>query len=446
VSGGEVTVVGAGIVGVSCAAWLQRAGFNVVLVDSGPVGEGASFGNAGNISPGSVVPYTIPGFLKQAPGWLLDPEGPLAVRPGYFVKLLPWMLAAVKSGKAEAALKTSRAMRALHGGTFEAYQALIRGTEAAGLIERTGQLYVSTRPDGAQGSEMARFMREAAGVKSIALDEQEIRELEPSLARIFRSGMLLPDNGRCKNPHQLVQVLAREAERNGATLLRGKVTGFRTNGGGVQAILVDGEARRVERVVIAAGAASGELSARLGTPLPLEAERGYHITIADPGVTPRIPVTHCDAKFVCAPMNMGLRLAGTVEFAGIGAPPNWKRAALLEEQARRMFPGVRMEKVTRWAGNRPSLPDGLPVLGAAPGFANAYFAFGNSHFGMTAGPVMGKLLAEIVAGRKPAIDIAPFSPWRFRRGSARQGAEPPGSAERAQPGRNEAGATEATGR
>jgi D-amino-acid dehydrogenase len=125
------------------------------------------------------------------------------------------------------------------------------------------------------------------------------------------------------------------------------------------------------------------------------------------------PVTNSDAKFVCAPMNMGLRLAGTAEFAGIDAPPNWKRARLLEDQARRMFPTVKTEKVSRWAGNRPSLPDGLPALGPAPKYENAFFAFGNSHFGMTAGPVMGKLVAQLVAGVKPAIDIMPFSPQRF---------------------------------
>ncbi len=412
-SAGEVTVVGAGIVGVCSAAWLQRAGFKVTLVDAGPIGEGASFGNAGNISPGAVVPHTIPGFLKEVPGWLFDPEGPLAVRPGYFLKVMPWLLAAAKSSKTEAALKTSRAMSALHRGTFDAYDALTRNTEAAALIERCGQLSVSEHPHSAQGSQIVQSMRAAAGVKTVVLEEHEIREVEPALAPIFRSGMLLPENGRCKDPHRLVQILAGEAGRNGATILRGKVTGFQTNADRELGILLDGEVRPVEHVVIAAGAASGQLSAMLGTRLPVEAERGYHITIADPGVMPRISVMHCDAKFVCAPMNMGLRLAGTVEFAGIDAAPNWKRAELLKGQAQRMFPGVRLEKVTQWMGSRPSLPDGLPVLGAAPNFANAFFAFGNSHFGITAGPVMGKLVAEIVAGRTPGIDITPFSPTRF---------------------------------
>jgi D-amino-acid dehydrogenase len=409
----QVTVVGAGIVGVCSAAWLQREGFKVTLIDAGPVGEGASFGNAGNLSPGAVVPYLIPGFMKELPGWLAQ-DGPLAVRPGYVLKALPWLMQAVKSSGEEAALKTSRAMHELHKGTLIAYDELTRGTEAAALIEHCGQLYVSRQPNAARGSALAQRMREIAGVKCITLDHMEIRELEPALAPVFKSGMLLPDNGRCKNPHQLVRAIAHEAERNGATIVRGRVQGFQNNATGVTAIIVDGVAHPVERMVIAAGAASGRLSAQLGTPLPVEAERGYHITIADPGVMPRIPVSNVDAKFVCSPMNVGLRVAGTAEFAGYDAEPNWRRAALLEAQARAMFPGVRMEQVTRWMGRRPSLPDGLPVLGAAPKFGNAFFAFGNSHFGMSAGPVMGKVVAELVAGRKAGIDIAPFSPARFR--------------------------------
>lgn len=409
-----VTVIGAGIVGVCSTRWLQRAGFNVTLIDAGPVGEGASFGNAGNISPGAVVPYLIPGIWREAPGWLLNPEGPLAVRPGYFLQALPWLMTAVKSASEEAALKTSRAMHALHSGTLDAYATLTRGTEAADLIALSGQLYVSEKPHTAQGSALAQRMRAEAGVRSTALDWMEIREFEPTLAPIFKSGMLLPDNGRCKNPHHLVTALAGEAQRHGATLLRGNVTAFQTQGKQVQGIVVDGNVLPVERVVLAAGAASGLLSAALGTPLPLEAERGYHITIADSGVAPRLPVTHVDAKFACSLMNVGLRIAGTAEFGGLHASPNWQRAELLKTQAARMFPGVKLDKVSQWSGNRPSLPDGLPVLGAAPKFDNAYFAFGNSHFGMSAGSVMGKVIAELVAGNKTSIDVTPFGAARFR--------------------------------
>lgn len=410
----SVTVVGAGIVGVCSTLWLQRAGFAVTLVDSGGVGEGASFGNAGNISPGAVVPYLIPGIWKEAPGWLLDPEGPLAVRPGYFLKALPWLMAAVRSAGEEAALRTSRAMHAIHSSTLEDYAELTRGTSAADLIELSGQLYVSEKPGSAQGSALAQRMRTEFGVEAVALDWMEVRELEPCLAPIFKSGLLLPKNGRTKNPHHLVTALADIAQRNGARVLRGKVDGFVTEGAAVKALIIDGQAQAAERVVIAAGAASRDLAAKLGSKLPLEAERGYHITISNPGVMPRMPVTNTDAKFACAPMNVGLRLAGTAEFGGLKAEPNWQRTEVLKRQAQRMFPGVNLESVSTWSGNRPSLPDGLPVLGAAPKFDNAWFAFGNSHFGMSAGPVMGKLAAQLVAGQRSSIDITPFRPERFQ--------------------------------
>lgn len=410
----SVTVVGAGIVGVCSTLWLQRAGFAVTLVDSGGVGEGASFGNAGNISPGAVVPYLIPGIWKEAPGWLLDPEGPLAVRPGYFLKALPWLMAAVRSAGEEAALRTSRAMQAIHGSTLDDYAELTRGTAAADLIELSGQLYVSEKPGSAQGSALAQRMRSEFGVEAVALDWMEVRELEPCLAPIFKSGLLLPKNGRTKNPHHLVTALADIAQRNGARVLRGRVEGFVTEGAAVKAMVIDGQAQAAERVVIAAGAASRDLAAQLGSKLPLEAERGYHITISNPGVMPRMPVTNTDAKFACAPMNVGLRLAGTAEFGGLKAEPNWQRTEVLKRQAQRMFPGVNLESVSTWSGNRPSLPDGLPVLGAAPKFDNAWFAFGNSHFGMSAGPVMGKLAAQLVAGQRSTVDITPFRPGRFQ--------------------------------
>ncbi len=413
----HVMVIGAGIVGVASALWLQREGFAVTLVESGGIGEGASFGNAGNLSPGSVVPFTMPGVLREAPGWLLDKDGPLVVRPSYFLKVAPFLFAAARSSRTEAALKTSKAMRELHRTTFEAYDVLTRGTEAESLIERCGQLYVSQKIGGAHGSLLSQFMREAAGVKTQFLSASEIRELEPTLAPGFISGMLIPDNGRTKNPNQLVRVLAAEAERNGATLIKGRVTDFEIESGQVRTVLIDGKPHAVERVLVAAGAASGKLSAKLGTAYPIEPERGYHITVVNPEVMPRTSVSNIDGKFVAAPMNMGLRFAGTVEYAGFDASFNDQRAQLLERQAKQMFPKLQLREVTRWAGERPTLSDGLPVLGKAPKIENAYFAFGNSHYGMSAGPVMGRVITQIIAGRPADIDTSAFSPARFETAS-----------------------------
>src|SRR6185295_17078156 len=184
-----------------------------------------------------------------------------------------------------------------------------------------GQLYVSERENYAKGSELAQFMREAAGIQVIPIDANGVREAEPTLAPIYRSGLLLPDNGRVKNPHQLVNILAREAERNGATIVRGKVSSFVTTGGHVQSLVVNDQVMPVERLVVAAGVGSRELARKLGIEVPLEAERGYHITVMDSNVMPKVTVTNRDLSFACAPMNMGLRVAGTAEFAGVGSEP-----------------------------------------------------------------------------------------------------------------------------
>lgn len=411
--GAQVHVIGGGIVGVCAALFLQREGFTVTLVEAGAVGEGTSFGNAGNISPGAVVPYLVPGILREAPKWLFDAEGPLKVRPGYFLKALPWFLAAVKHSGVENALKTSRAMRDLHRGTFDAYAQLTRGTPAEPLIDRCGQLYVSAHEGAAKGSQLAQFMREAAGVRAIPLDAAGVREAEPTLAPIYKSGLLLPDNGRVKNPHTLSTLLAKELERHGGTVLKGRVDKFETRGKHVVALVMEGRTTPVERLVIAAGMGSRKLAAALGIAVPLEAERGYHITVHDSNVMPRVTVTNRDLAFACAPMTVGLRVAGTAEFAGEGSKPDWSRAELLKRQAKKMFPALELGNVSQWAGDRPSFPDGLPALGAAPGYDNAYFAFGNGHFGITGGPVMGKYIAQIVAGKKPGVDVAPFDPARF---------------------------------
>src|SRR5688572_7698838 len=235
--GAQVSVIGGGIVGVCAALYLQREGFTVTLVEATDVGKGTSFGNAGNISPGAVVPYLVPGILREAPKWLFDAEGPLKVRPGYFFKALPWFLEAVKHSSVERALATSRAMRELHGGSFEAYAELTRGTPAEALIDRCGQLYVSEREGYAKGSQLAQFMREAAGIRTIAISGDEVREAEPTLAPIYKSGLLLPDNGRVKNPHELTTLLAKELEKNGGTITKGRVSAFTTNGRNVSALV-----------------------------------------------------------------------------------------------------------------------------------------------------------------------------------------------------------------
>lgn len=411
---GNVTVIGAGIVGIACASYLQRAGFRVTVVDQVPPGEGCSFGNAGIISPRSCVPIAGPGMLWKVPKYLADPLGPLALRLSYFPTALPWLLRFLRAGRMRRLREISRSMAALHASCLDDYMPLIKDAGAPELIRQTGSVYVSRHEGGATSDTLSNALRAAAGIKSEPIGADEIRQLVPGIAPDFRSGLFFPATAQSINSFRLVQVLAEHLVRNGGTILRRKVTGFELGMDGPRLLRTDGGALPVERLVIAAGAWSHRLAAQLGTRVPLEAERGYHVMLPNPGIAmPRLPVYNHDGSFYATPMENGLRFAGTAEFAGVDAPPDFRRAKILLKQGKTMFPDLATSGATEWMGRRPSLPDSLPVIDRSPRFPSVYYAFGHSHFGLMGAAVTGKLIAQLIAGTPPSIDLAPYRITRF---------------------------------
>jgi D-amino-acid dehydrogenase len=408
-----IVVVGAGIVGVSCASYLLRDGHAVTLVDRDEPGEGASKGNAGALSPGSCVPLAMPGVFRKIPGWLLDPEGPLTIRPRYLPAALPWLTRFSLAARPHRVAQIADALRALHRHVFECYEPLVEEAGCADLIRCAGTLAVYRSEAAFAASRGDWQMREERGVVVQALDARQLRDLEPELSADYTHGVLLPEHGHVANPHRLVQALAAAFVARGGRLERDQVRALRRNTDGTMSVLRDGREDRAERVVIAAGAWSGALARGLGLRIPLETQRGYQVTIADPGIRPRLPVTAADAKFYATPMEGGLRVAGTVEFAGLEAAPAFRRARRLLEQVVSLYPRVRTADFTEWMGHRPCLPDSLPAIGAPAGMPNVLLAYGNGHNGMTSGPVTGRLVADLVAGRTPFIDPTPYSPDRF---------------------------------
>jgi glycine/D-amino acid oxidase-like deaminating enzyme len=414
----EVCVIGAGMVGVCAASWLQRDGHRVTLIEAGEPGHGASFGNAGCFNGSSVTPMAMPGVIRNVPGWLADPLGPLALRWRHLPAILPWLLRFARAGSEERARAAARALRPLVGPTLETLQPLLRDAGADDLVQRLGHLYVYRSEAALAKERFAWELRRDNGVETDEFDADGLRQLEPALSREYVRGVLVRENGHTANPLRLVESLLDAFRRSGGGLRRAAATGFRIEGGRLRAIETgDGEIA-AEAAVVCAGAHSKPLARRLGDRVPLESERGYHVMIRDPEAMPRLPIAEAEGKFVVTPMEEGLRFAGTVELAGLAAPPDWRRARILLDQGRRMFPGLARshpdERISMWMGHRPSLPDSLPALGHASATRDVIYAFGHGHVGMTAAPVTGKLVADLVAGRPPAIDVTPFDPRRFR--------------------------------
>jgi D-amino-acid dehydrogenase len=409
----HVTVVGAGIVGVSSALRLLHDGHKVTVVDRGAPGEGCSQGNAGLFASYSFVPLSMPGVLAQIPKWILDPLGPLAIRWRHAPWMLPWLVRFVRAGRPERVAEICDALAPLLASSLEEHQSLARGTAAEGLICSQGYMYVYEDAASLAKDSLAWRLRSERGSDVRPLTAGDIRDREPALAPIYRHGYFLPGLGYTVDPMNLVKGLARQVERSGGVVLRRQVRDIDIGPDGPRRLIADEGDLDLDVLVIAAGAWSGRLAARLGSPVPLEGERGYHVILPNRGITLKTAVFAASSKFVATPVESGIKFAGTSEFSGLDAPPNGARARILVAHARRMFPGIDTAGIAEWSGLRPTLPDSLPVIGPSPVFENVYFAFGHQHIGLTGGPRTGRLIADLVAGRTPNIDIRPFRADRF---------------------------------
>jgi glycine/D-amino acid oxidase-like deaminating enzyme len=413
----RIGVIGAGIVGVCAASWLQRDGHRVLLIDPADPGTGASFGNAGCFNGSSVTPMAMPGVIRNLPRWLFDPLGPLSLRWSYLPAILPYLARFVRSAAPERVRAQARALRPLLGPSVPLVRELAREAGADGLIHQFGHLYVYRSAEALEKDGFAWALRREAGVAVDAFDADALRQLEPVLSRAYVRGLLVRENGHTSDPFALVSRLVERFRGQGGELVRARAIGFRLADGRLTAIRTDAGEFAADTAIVCAGAHSTPLAAGLGDRVPLESERGYHFMIRDPEVAPRIPTADADGKFVATPMALGLRFAGTVELAGLARPPDWRRARILLAQGRRMLPGLAADypdaRITMWMGHRPALPDSLPVLGRSRASRDVIYAFGHGHVGMTAAPMTGRIVADLVAGRPAPIDIAPFDPGRF---------------------------------
>ncbi len=412
-----VGVIGAGMIGVVAATFLQRAGHDVVVVEPGNPGEGASFGNAGCLNGSSIVPMSMPGTIRNVPRWLLDPLGPLVIRWRHLPALTPWLVQFIRAGSSDRVAAQARALRPLIGPSIETLMPLVKEAGAQDLVKRLGHLVVFRSQRAWQEEALAWQLRRDNGIVWDELGADELRQLEPSLSQAYVKGVLLRDNGHTTNPHRLVTSLAGAFRRNGGRFETARALGFELDGTRLAGIRTDRGTIEADAAVIAAGVWSRSLAADLGNRIPLETERGYHLMIREPEASPRLPTADGEAKFVATPMELGLRLAGTVELAGLEAPPLWQRARLLLTKAGHMFPALARhypeQRLTLWMGHRPSLPDSLPVIGSAHRTKDVIYAFGHGHIGMVAAPMTGKIVAELVSGQAPSIDISAFRADRF---------------------------------
>ncbi|MGH7089073.1 MAG: NAD(P)/FAD-dependent oxidoreductase, partial [Stellaceae bacterium] len=402
----DVTVIGGGIVGICSAVALQDSGHSVEIVERTAPGSGATFGNCGLLAAGEVVPISKPGMLKNVPKWLLDPEGPLFVRPDAFIRELPWLLRFLCSGRPGRVREIAHALAALTMRAQDDFEDLL---DRAGLSSNLVHFENLVVYDSEADYEKERFawdLRRSLGFDHEFLHRDDLVGIEPELGGPLGCGVIANRWLHFSDPHLMAVRLAEFFKTRGGIVHKADVTAIRTSGERATALMLEsGEAMPVKTVVVAAGAWSKRLVTSLGLRTPLAALRGYHFHVSEPGIHLDHAVLYANGGFVMTPMETGLRLAGTIEVSNLGARPNYRRADLLARRAAAILPRADLGRGERWMGPRPSMPDTLPVIGRAPYHRNVVLAYGHGQLGITLGATTGRIVSDVVLGRTPAIDL-----------------------------------------
>ncbi len=408
-----IAIIGAGIVGVSAAVWLQRDGHKVILIDKAGPAEGASHGNGGVLASCSIVPVTVPGLLRKAPRMLLSPSEPLFMKWSYLPKLVPWLARYLGHAKADEVDRIAAALTPIIGDSLNDHKALAEGTGAEKWIVPSDYLFLYRDRAHFETDAFGWNIRRKHGFQWDELEGQAFHDYDPVFSQDIGFAAKLGDHGHITDPGRYVKDLAAHVESNGGRIVCAEVDDIVRTAGNVTGVRAGGDTIACDTAIVSAGVWSGPLARRLGISVPLESERGYHLELVEPSAMPRSPVMVSSGKFVATPMDGRIRLAGIVEFGGLDAPPSRAPFDLMRKNARAAFPGVTWKEEVEWMGHRPAPADSIPIIGEVPGLAGAYLGFGHHHIGLTGGPKTGRLLAQMIGGRTPNTDTSVYAPARF---------------------------------
>lgn len=409
----DVIVIGAGVVGLSAALALQARGLAVTVLDREGPAAGASAGNAGAFAFTDILPLASPGILRKAPKWLLDPLGPLSVPPAYALRIAPWMFRFWRACSPARVAQSTTAQTALMDLSRAELEPFLAATGTLQMLRKDGNLQVYESEAEFRAALPGWQARADHGIEFQHMSPAEMADLQPGLSPRFIRGTFTPGWYSIADPKLYTLALAERFRAQGGEIARAEATALTPDDQGVTLALAGGETRRAGHVVVAAGAHSHLLARGLGDRIPLETERGYNTTLPEDAFDLRTQITFGGHGFVITRLSTGIRVGGAVELGGLTLPPNFRRSEAMLKKAQAFLPGLKPTGGVQWMGFRPSLPDSLPAIGAARATPRVTYAFGHGHLGLTQSAGTARLVADLVTGAAPAIDLTPFSPQRF---------------------------------
>ncbi|WP_114944099.1 NAD(P)/FAD-dependent oxidoreductase [Microvirga calopogonii] len=410
----RIAIVGAGIVGLAAAHALLDRGHDVTLIDPGDQTARPTDGNAGWIAHTDIMPLASPKVWRNLPTWLMDPLGPLTIRPGYLPALMPWLMRFVLASSPRRIKASMAAIRAINAEALPSWKTLLSSLDLNAHLRENGILSVWKQQEAFLRTKDIIDHQRALGIGVDVLDRKELASLEPALRNV-EAGVLFPEACHISDPAHLAADLKRLALARGAQHLAARVLAVQPDDDTIH-VRTDRATKPVvaDRVVIAAGIWSRPLAKMLGDGIPLDTERGYNATYPKGSFGLNRPIMFEGEGFVTTPLDTGDRVGGAVEFAGLDAKPNHARTSAMIARLKRFLPDFNADQdARRWMGFRPSIPDSLPVIGPSRRDRRIVYAFGHGHHGLTQAAVTSRLVADLIGGEAGKIDLKPYSAQRF---------------------------------
>ncbi len=412
----KIGIIGGGIIGLSSAYYLNKAGHQVTIIDQGDLTDGCSHGNAGMIVPSHFIPLATPGMISKGIKWMFSSTSPFYVRPRLSGDLIKWGYQFYKHSTKDHVTHSIPALKEISLLSKAMYQQWAKELPFDFEYQERGLMMLYQREEVGKEEAETAHVANKIGIEAHVLSAGEVQKLEPDIKVKVKGGIYFPGDAHLTPKKLVTQLITHLKEKGVQFITNSEVADFVVEQNAIKAIKTKNGDFTFDEVIMATGSWSGEVAAKLGITVPMQAGKGYSFTLQDVTKNVRIPSIFLEARVAITPMGNTLRFGGTMEITGVDHRINMNRVKGIVNAIPDYYPEMKValpEKETIWHGLRPCSPDGLPYIGRSKRIKNLTFATGHSMMGLSLGPGTGKLVSEIIAHDKLSMPIAAFDPERF---------------------------------
>ena len=407
----SVIIIGGGIIGLCSAYYLAKEGVEVTVIDKSDMADGCSYGNAGMIVPSHIIPMAQPGVIHQGIKWMFNAKSPFYIKPALSMDLLAWLIQFYKNSNQDHVNKSLVPLRNLSFFSKELYREFEQSANEFGYQEEGLLMLYNSEKMGEEEIKIGKVAEEL-GIEVDFLNQQEVSKLENGL-KVDALGAVHYKSDAHLSPNHFIAFLKSGLNQMGGKLISNcSLIDFKVSEGKIMELLTNKGNFKADEFVIAAGSWSVEIAKKLGVKLHILPGKGYSFNVEKPLVKPTIPAILCEGKVAVTPLGEAVRFGGTLEITNNSDTKiNIKRLQGIVEKVNQFYPDINVilpEKEKVWHGFRPCTPTGLPIIEKSKRIKNLTIATGHAMMGLSLAPASGKLVSELLMGKKTSVDITEF--------------------------------------